>query len=824
MNLYTKNELFCSNTQKIYDNKAEEARFYLGGIGTGNFCVGSRGQLANWQLFNQPGFDNILPYTFFAIRTESESSTQAKVLEAELNPPFSEPEGVLRSQMGGLPRFQSSEMRAEYPFVTVKLVDDEMPVEVEMESFTPFVPLNADKSGIPGAYIKYHVKNSSSQTQHVSIAGSIVNAVGFDGYDLWKHLKILGNSKNECRKNEYGIGVFLYGENVPEHHIANGTMSLLTTNSNVTCKPLWLRGDWTDGAQDFWDDFVDDGRLNENSTKGDGGCAWAEKYEYSFLHFTDAIGSLCCEETLLPGEEKEFEFILTWYFPNRVRGWIESDLDVERVRNHDYTVVQNYYAKQYTDAWNVAEYLVANKKELTDLSRSFADAFYSSTLPGYVIEAVANTITVLRSPTCFRINDGFFMSWEGVREDVGAGAGTCTHVWNYAQTAAFLFPELEREMRLIEFTIEAKADGFMPFRTYRSYGLPSWDMVASADGQLGTIVRLYREWRISGDDAFMKKCYPHMIRVMDYSIRTWDKDEDGVLEQPQHVTYDTEVSGITSMVTSIYIAALLAASSMAKAVGDSILADKYESLALSGAKKLDELTFNGEFYVQKTDDIDAVRYQYGEGCLSDQLLGQFLAFEAGMGYLLPEEHVKKALKAIVNYNFVYRAKDFPHVQRAYILNDEKGLTPCTWPNGGRPRMPFVYFGEVWTGIEYEVAALLLRAGELEDGLSIVKAVRDRHDGVKRNPWSDNESGYNYVRSMSSYAIWNALLGINVDNVNHTLSFSPKMNEANFKSFWSNGKAWGTYEQAIDADGEMRTKLKVLYGSVDELSIAVSGKE
>ena len=73
MNLYTKNELFCSNTQKIYDNKAEEARFYLGGIGTGNFCVGSRGQLANWQLFNQPGFDNILPYTFFAIRTSFRS-------------------------------------------------------------------------------------------------------------------------------------------------------------------------------------------------------------------------------------------------------------------------------------------------------------------------------------------------------------------------------------------------------------------------------------------------------------------------------------------------------------------------------------------------------------------------------------------------------------------------------------------------------------------------------------------------------------------------------------------------------------------------------
>ncbi len=824
MNLYTKKELFCSNKQKTYNNKAEEARFYIGGIGTGNFCIGARGQLANWQLFNQPGFDNILPYTFFAIRTESENSTYAKVLEAELNPPFAEPEGVLRSQMGGLPRFEKSEMNAEYPFVTVKLIDDEMPVEVTMESFTPFVPLDADRSGIPGAFIKYHIRNTSSQIQRVSVAGSVANAIGFDGYDLWRHLKILGDSVNEYRISEYGSGLFLYAENVPSHHIANGTMSLITTNTNVTYKPLWLQGEWTDGAQDFWDDFVEDGKLNINSTKADGGCAWAEKYKYSFLHFTDAIGSLCCEETLQPGEEKDFEFIMAWHFPNRVRGWIESDLEVERVKNHNYSVVKNYYAKQYSDAWHVVEYLAKNKKELTDLSRKFSDAFYKSTLPGYILEAVANAITVLRSPTCFRISDGFFMTWEGVREDVGAGAGTCTHVWNYAQTAAFLFPELEREMRLIEFTLEAQNDGFMPFRTYRTYDLPSWDMVASADGQLGTIVRLYREWRISGDNNFLQKCYPHMLRVMDYSIRTWDKDEDGVLEQPQHVTYDTEISGISSMVTSIYIAALLAASSMCSAAGETSLAEKYQNMARSGAEKLYKLSFNGEYYVQKTEDVNAVRYQYGDGCLSDQLLGQFLAFEAGMDYILPEESVKKSLQSIVKYNFLHRAKDYPHVQRAYILNDEKGLTPCTWPKGGRPRMPFVYFGEVWTGIEYEVAALLIRSGCLEDGLSIVKAVRERHDGFKRNPWSDNESGYNYVRSMSSYALWNALLGFKADNINHTLSFAPKMNEESFVSFWCNGKAWGTFEQHISENGEYQNKIDVIYGSTDNIKVIFNGKE
>ena len=90
--------------------------------------------------------------------------------------------------------------------------------------------------------------------------------------------------------------------------------------------------------------------------------------------------------------------------------------------------------------------------------------------------------------------------------------------------------------------------------------------------------------------------------------------------------------------------------------------------------------------------IHILRYQYGEGCLSDQILGQFLAFEAGMGYLLPEDHVKKALKSIVNYNFVYRAKDFPHVQRAYILNDEKGLTPVSYTHLDVYKRQVLYLG------------------------------------------------------------------------------------------------------------------------------------
>ena len=156
------------------------------------------------------------------------------------------------------------------------------------------------------------------------------------------------------------------------------------------------------------------------------------------------------------------------------------------------------------------------------------------------------------------------LSWEGVENTVGCGAGTCTHVWNYAQTVAFLFPELEQSMRRIEFLQETQADGYMPFRTYRPFGLPAWEMLPSADGQLGAVVRLYREWRLSGDNRLIEDCWDGVVRSMEYAIRTWDTDGDFVPDSAQHVTYDTELYGMTSMVSTLFFAALIAAAEMAE--------------------------------------------------------------------------------------------------------------------------------------------------------------------------------------------------------------------------------------------------------------------
>ena len=248
------------------------------------------------------------------------------------------------------------------------------------------------------------------------------------------------------------------------------------------------------------------------------------------------------------------------------------------------------------------------------------------------------------------------------------------------------------------------------------------------------------------------------------------------------------------------------------------IADKYRALYEKASVLVDEKLFNGEYYIQELEDVDAYRYQYGIGCLTDQLLGQFMAQAAGLGYVLPKEHVKKALQSIYKYNFKECMDDVPNVQRTYALNDEAGLVLCSWPKGGRPRFPFAYCDEVWTGVEYQVAVTMIKEGMIEEAFTIIKAIRDRYDGYKRCPWSETEAGHHYIRPMSSYSLIPTLAGYSCDMVNKTMSFAPVINEKDYTTFWINGKGWGTYHQTIDDKGEVKKEVTVLYGNIDDVKV------
>ena len=74
---------------------------------------------------------------------------------------------------------------------------------------------------------------------------------------------------------------------------------------------------------------------------------------------------------------------------------------------------------------------------------------------------------------------------------------------------------------------------------------------------------------------------------MDYSIRTWDPDEDGVTDGRQHNTYDIQFYGPNPLTGVIYLAALRAATKMAEAAGDYEAADRYSRLYGKGGRRLD---------------------------------------------------------------------------------------------------------------------------------------------------------------------------------------------------------------------------------------------
>jgi len=478
--------------------------------------------------------------------------------------------------------------------------------------------------------------------------------------------------------------------------------------------------------------------------------------------------------------------------------------------------IKNYYSTLFDSAWDAGKYLIKNLDKLEGKTREFHQALFSSSLPGYILDAIASNITVIRSPTCFRIENGTFLGWEGCFDQKGCCPGSCTHVWNYVQTLAFLFPELEQSIRMVEFNLETDEEGKMAFRTTKVFGndkLPKWDMLPAADGQMGTIIRLYRDWKISGNDELLNKVWGKASKALDFAFDYWDQDGDFVLDSQQHNTYDIEFYGPNSLTNSMFFAALKAGIEMAKHLGDQEHVEKYKEALDKGSKKMDELLWGGKYYIQQIDDVNKYRYQYGKGCLSDQLLGQFLSHVAGLGYILPEEHVKEAVNSIFKYNFRTSFKEHENVERTYTLNDEKGLLLCSWPEGGRPKLPFVYSDEVWTGIEYQVASHLIYEGYVDEGLTIVKSVRERHDGYRRNPWNEVECGHHYARSMASWGLLLALSGFKYDMLKGTISFKPVINEENFTSFWSTGKSWGIYRS-----GEIKSEIEVLYGEKDSIKL------
>ncbi len=954
--------------------------FPIGGIGAGMFCMEGTGAISHLSVKNSPEIFNE-PFAFAAISVKGvENGT--KVLEAPVPTwkLFGPPETGNGSggKSYGLPRFENGRFLPRFPFVSLELEDKDIPLQVEVLGWSPFIPTDEDNSSLPGGALEYHFKNNSLNTVEAVFSYNAKNFIDNDGRVL--------RARN---------GFTLVNGNNDSSSTSGSGFSIFVNDNNAVVDHCWFRGGWFDPLTILWKNIKNRTMINNPPVEG-----------------SSPGASIYVPVVLNPGEEKTIIVNFCWYLPESkltvgtpvkvgsafkgkpssgdvpnqkiVSGFLGKHLvntfdpagdsqtgilqsppvliskrylkflvgggsniektavkllidgktvetaignqtetlhekiwdlkkykgkkaviqivdkcvspwghiladqfvltdnpnenlaslssaaqlieDFEKDDYGNWKVMKSegkkeeccsdgkcdenpyykpWYAKRFQNLDEVTKYWTLHYTDLKKNSELFRDAFFASTLPPEVIEAVAANLTILKSPTVLRQFDGKLWGWEGCNDNSGCCAGSCTHVWNYAQAISHLFPALERTLRETEFKVSQNSRGHQTFRANLPISEPIHDFYAASDGQLGGIMKIYREWRISGNTEWMKGLYPYVKKSIDYSIEAWDPKHQGYLEEPHHNTYDIEFWGPEGMCTSFYLGALTAFIEMSKALNEPFIS--YNTLLLSGKKYMENELFDGEYFIQKikwtglnaADPIEASRksmsgsyskealailqkegpkYQYGKGCLSDGILGMWMASVCGLNEIVDSSKVKSHLVSVYKYNFKTDLTDHDNPQRpTYACGDEGGLLLCTWPKGGQLSLPFVYSNEVWTGIEYQVASHLMMKGEVEKGLDIVRKCRERYDGIVRNPFDEYECGHWYARAMSSYGLLQGLTGVRYDAVDRTLYIDSKIGD--FKSFISAETGFGNVGLKSG-----KPFINMVYGNLDIKKVVVSGVE
>jgi hypothetical protein len=446
-----------------------------------------------------------------------------------------------------------------------------------------------------------------------------------------------------------------------------------------------------------------------------------------------------------------------------------------------------------------------------------------------VKDAATANISILATTTCFRTADGEFHGFEGSNDNEGCCMGNCLHVWNYETVTPFLFPTFARSLRKSAFGYSQDETGAMHFRQLLPDKKARWGW-AAADGQMGQIVHAWLDWKLSGDNEWLRGLWPQVKKGLEFAWveNGWDANKDGVMEGVQHNTYDVEFYGPNPLGTIYYLGALRAGAEMADAMGDADSAREYRRLADMGSKWVDANLFNGKYYIQKVrgvkadqiapgtrgdggaDDSEKPEYQVGEGCFVDQLVGQYLSDVGGMGPLVEEKNIRTTLESIHRYNFKPTLERHENVARTYALNDESAVIICDYAGVARPRIPFPYYSEAWTGLEYTVASLMIRWGMVDEGLECMRYVRSRFDGKKRNPWDEAECGHHYARAMSSWSVVVALSGFYYDGPKGAVTAVPRMATEDFRCFWATANGWGRFVYT----GRKQFVMEVLAGTLE----------
>ena len=573
--------------------------FPLGGLGTGSISLTGSGRLIDWSIRNRPAIHQHNGYSHFAIKAERDGELlDARVLNGPYEGvPTGSPSarkfdgfgfGANRDSMTGVPHFDDATFVGRFPVAEVEFHRENFPGRVRMTAFSPFIPHNDRDLSMPAALFSFQVENDTDAAIDYTIAGTLGNC-GCDS----------------------GVHTFSRSGNLSALHFTSvddarrdwdrGDLAITTEGDGVEHVDYHVRGQWFDSLGLYWREFARPGHLRER------------RYETPRatrnMFQQPEHGTLARRIRVPAGETRQVRFAITWNYPLGAIYWFNRQQPGDPEYVGELPTWRNYYATQWADSLASGADALGRWNELEGATFAFRDSFFGASTPAEIIDAVSGTLGVLRSATIIRLEGGELWGWEGQHIREGSCEGSCTHVWNYQQALAYLFPSLERTLRETEFSYNQLPSGGLTFRQRLPLG-SGFDIIGPcADGHFGAVIKAYREWKNCGDDAWLRRYWPNIRRAVEYAWSPdnpdrWDPDQTGVLSGRQHHTLDMELFGPNSWLTSMYLAALKAASIMAAAVGEGEFAERCATLAKKGGAFVDANLFNGDYFQQKLEIED----------------------------------------------------------------------------------------------------------------------------------------------------------------------------------------------------------------------------
>lgn len=682
-----------------------------------------------------------------------------------------------------------------FPIAKLTYHDEDLSVEVTAELFSPFVPHESRDSGTPGFYVHFSVRNLTAAPVEVAILGRMMNAAG------------LGQAKRQpCNTAEMsggGVSVLLDAEGLCADDCTTGNMAISVSGGEVS----YLTGIYHDEGRkwlalldsrygrkthSYLHTFRADGRLQNlmprhRPTLPEGFTAnalssatrqriFTDMCRHPFVYnkllalrqvcptlgeqdetvsdFLDDLASnltamrdaewgdavLCTSVELAPAATEDFLFTVSWYFPNHV--------DLNGVN------LGHYYENRFTNAQEVNRYLVENFHTLRDKSLCLPTLLDTSSMDEYETEAISTQLSTLTKNTWWT-KAGYVGLWEGVGGNGGLNTTDVSFYGSFPLIA--LFPDLAKK----QMTYSAKfqqPDGRFLHCFVGSLLVMDAGGFNRVDLNSQFVMQVARDFQWSGDVAYLTELWPNVVLAME-NTALLDGDGDGLPDHDtKHNTYDTwEFAGCPSFIAGLWMGALQAAIRLAHEMGDHEDARKWQDIFDIGRQSLESKLWNGEYYVLWRDESSGI---VDECCMSDQFSADWFNACMGWGGICKPERIKKALRNVMLYNF----------------QAGRGLFNATYPPGIEHKMATsdnLQGVATWTGIEYEVAALLMAHGMCEESQAIISDIHDRYLTSGR-VWNHVECGNHYYRALSSWSFLLIRSGFRLDIPAGKVAFAPML--------------------------------------------------